>query len=496
MQIKYIPLFSPRWVIRKFINIRRQCMIINIILCGGNGTRLWPVSRALMPKQFVKIIDNKSLFQLTLERNSKICDKSFVVSNIEQYFLALDQVEESSTFDIKDSTFLLEPIGKNTAPAIALACMAIPKDTTVLVTPSDHLIKNEDAYKKVLQKAKDLASQDFLVTFGITPTFAETGFGYIESNGEDVLAFHEKPDFKTAKKYLETNSKLKTQNSKLYLWNSGMFMFKAGVFLNELKKHSSKIYEACEVAYKSSKKSDVIRVSYEDMINIPEDSIDYAVMEKSDKVKVIASDIDWSDVGSFDALSQEFKTDKNGNTKDENLLAINSKNNFVYSSDRLIATVGIDDLIVVDTPDALLISKKGSSQKIKDIVKELKVRESNLHHTHLTVHRPWGTYTVLEDALGYKIKKIIVKPGKRLSLQKHFKRSEHWIVVEGTALVTVGEKEILIKQNESTYIPMGELHRLENPGKVDVVLIEAQVGEYLGEDDIVRVDDDYERETE
>ena len=472
--------------------------MINIILCGGNGTRLWPISRTLMPKQFVKLFDEKSLFQLTVQRNRSVCREQFIVSNAEQYFLAVDQLEE---LQCSSNKFLLEPIGRNTAPAIALACFALNAEDIVLVSPSDHLIKDEEAYAKVLQEAKQLAKDNNLVTFGITPTFAETGFGYIEYvvsskrlAGYNVKKFHEKPDLETAKNYLQQNNTINHQLSTTnYLWNSGMFCFKAGVFLEELKKYSPKIYEASKKAFENASKNGMYRIAHEDMANIPEDSIDYAVMEKSNRVKVVASDIGWSDLGSFDALAKEFDTDENGNTKDKNLLAINSKNNFIYSSDRLIATVDIDDLIVVDTPDALLISKKGNSQKIKDIVKELKGRESNLHHIHLTAHRPWGTYTVLENTLGYKIKRIIVKPGKRLSLQKHFHRSEHWIVVEGIALVTVGDKEILVRPNESTYIPMGELHRLENPGKIDVVLIEAQVGEYLEEDDIVRVDDDFER---
>jgi len=457
--------------------------MINIILCGGNGTRLWPVSRTLMPKQFVKLFNDNSLFQLTVKRNQDVCKEQFIVSNAEQYFLALDQLEE---LQCATNKFLLEPIGRNTAPAIALACFALNPEDIVLVSPSDHLIKNQEAYSVVLQEAKRLAQQNNLVTFGITPTFAQTGFGYIEANGNDVLAFHEKPDAKTAKEYVESGN---------FYWNSGMFCFKAGIFLEELQKFSPEIYQASLDAFKNASKNSIYRIAHKDMANIPEDSIDYAVMEKSERVKVVASNIGWSDLGSFDALDKEFETDENGNTKDKNLLAIDSKNNFVYSSNRLIATVDIDDLIVVDTPDALLLSKKGNSQKIKDIVKQLKGRESTLHHIHLTVHRPWGTYTVLEDGLGYKIKKIVVKPTKRLSLQKHLHRSEHWIVVEGTALVTIGKKEILIKQNESTYIPIDELHRLENPSKVDdVVLIEVQVGEYLGEDDIIRVEDDYKRE--
>jgi len=453
----------------------------NIILCGGSGTRLWPISRTLMPKQFVKLFNNKSLFQLTVERNETTCDQQFIVSNAEQYFLALDQLEELSS---ENNKFLLEPVGRNTAPAIALACFALPAEEVVLVSSSDHLIKDETAYKDVLLKAEALAKQGALVTFGITAEYPEIGYGYIESDGENVKAFHEKPNIETAKKYIDAGN---------FYWNSGIFCFKAGVFLEELKYYSPEIYNTSKLAYENAKDDSMLRVSHEDMMNIPEDSIDYAVMEKSKKVKVVAANIDWSDLGSFDALAEEFPKDENGNSLNNNLIAINSKNNFVYGEDRLISLVGIDDLIVVDTPDALLISKKGDSQKIKDIVKELKGRDSDLHHIHLTAHRPWGTYTILEDEAQYKVKRIVVKPGKRLSLQKHFHRSEHWIVVSGTATVTVGEETRLIRPNESTYIKMGEVHRLENEGKIDIVLIEAQVGEYTGEDDIVRLDDDFRR---
>jgi mannose-1-phosphate guanylyltransferase len=458
----------------------------NIILCGGSGTRLWPISRTLMPKQFVKLFSDKSLFQLTVQRNSKICDSQFIVSNAEQYFLALDQLEELNK---NNNKYLLEPVGRNTAPAIALACLELDSNEIVLVTPSDHLIKDENEYKNVLSKAKELASQDNLVTFGITPTFPETGFGYIESvNTYDVKAFHEKPDLQTATEYLNAGN---------YYWNSGMFMFKAGVFLEELKKYSPNIYKTSLKAFNNATnkevKEELIRISHDDMINIPEDSIDYAVMEKSSCVKVVPSNIAWSDVGSFDSLYEELPKDENNNTQNPNHISIDSKNNLVYGSERKIATVDIEDSIIVDTGDALLISKKGSSQKVKEVVAKLKAEKSELHNIHLKGHRPWGTYTVLEDSNGYKIKRIEVKPGCRLSLQKHFHRNEHWIVVSGTAIVTIEDNKFTLNPNESTYIKAGQLHRLENQGILPLVIIEAQVGEYTGEDDIVRVDDDFKR---
>ena len=459
----------------------------NIILCGGNGTRLWPISRTLMPKQFVKLFDDESLFQLTLKRNMGACDTFMIVSNAEQYFLASDQMEElsgNSKLKIENSKFLLEPVGRNTAPAIALACFALEEETVVLVSSSDHLIKNQSEYESVLQKAKALAEEGSLVTFGITPKYAETGYGYIEAKGEDVKAFHEKPDATTAQKYVDAGN---------FYWNSGMFCFKAGIFLQELQKHSPEIFEASKTAYENAKKGNIIRILHDDMQNIDEDSIDYAVMEKSDRVKMVASDIGWSDLGSFDALDEELPKDSDGNTASVHLYSVDAKNNFVYAKERAVALVGIEDLIVVDTADALLISKKGSSQKVKEVVKQLKESETELHHIHLTAHRPWGTYTILEDTPGYKIKRIVVKPGKRLSLQKHFHRNEHWIVVSGTATVTVGNEVKYIRPNESTYIKMGEVHRLENEGRIPVILIEAQVGEYTGEDDIVRIDDDFRR---
>jgi len=463
----------------------------NIILCGGNGTRLWPLSRKLLPKQFIKLFNNKSLFQLTIERNSKVCNNSFIVSNTEQYFLALDQLEELSTINQKLSThFLLEPIGRNTAPAIALACMSMDREDLVLVTPSDHLIKDEEAYQKAIIKAKELAKDNYLVTFGITPKHPENGYGYIEAINEDVIKFHEKPDLNTAKKYLQNNqSTINHSPSTKFYWNSGMFCFKAGVYLDELEKYSPEIFKRCKEAFENKKiiENKQVRITHESMSAIPEDSIDYAVMEKSDRVKVVPSDMGWNDVGSFDSLIDEISS--------KDAIEIDSKNNFYYSDDnkKIIATIGLEDYIVIDTKDALLISKRNQTQKVKDIVNQLKTTHYSLLTTHSTVHRPWGTYTELEIAPNYKIKKIVVKPGRRLSLQKHFHRNEHWIVVSGTAEVTVGDKTYLVRPNESTYIKMGEVHRLSNPGKIPVVLIEAQVGEYTGEDDIVRIEDDFKR---
>lgn len=438
----------------------------NIILCGGSGTRLWPISRTLMPKQFVKLFDGKSLFQLTVERNAALCNQQLIVSNTEQYFLALDQLEE---IEKTNNQYILEPIGRNTAPAIALACMALAPDEIVIITPSDHLIKDQIAYQAALARAQTLATENYLVTFGITPNFPETGFGYIEAAGEAVTAFHEKPDKQTAQKYVDAGN---------YYWNSGMFCFKAGIFLDELSQHAPDIFMACQSAYANASKEEMVRIKHEDMFAIANESIDYAVMEKSDRVKVIPSDIGWSDVGSFDALSEELPNDKN--------------NNFVLAN-KPVNLIDIQDLIIIDTEDALLISKKGSSQQVKEIVNAYKQTNPELTHIHRTAHRPWGTYTILEDTTGYKIKRIMVKPGKRLSLQKHFHRNEHWVILSGTATVTVGEKTYLVHPNESTYIKAGEIHRLANLGKIPLTIIEAQVGEYTDEDDIVRIEDDFNR---
>ena len=450
-----------------------------ILLSGGSGTRLWPLSRKLMPKQFLKLFEDKSLFQKTIERNSKVSNKLMVITNLDQYFIALDQLEElNNKFNIENTKFLLEETGKNTAPAIAFAALESDEDEILFIIPADHLIKNEDKYKKAIEKAKELAEKDYLVTFGITPSEPHTGYGYIEANGENVVKFHEKPDLKTAQEYLKKGN---------YYWNSGMFMFKAGVFLNELKKHSPEVYEEVLKSYEKRQKVSENQIRLKEMQNIPDISIDYAVMEKSDRIKVVKSEFDWNDVGSFDSLIKEIPSHE--------AIEIDSKNNFYYKDDKekVIATIGLEDYIIVDTKDALLIIKKDKSQKVKDIVNILKKEKPEIVNSHIKVHRPWGTFETLIEDDGYKIKRIVVKPGKRLSLQKHFHRNEHWIVVSGTAEVQVGDKTYLVRPNESTYIKMGEVHRLSNPGKIPVVLIEAQVGEYTGEDDIVRIDDDYKR---
>lgn len=454
--------------------------MINILLCGGSGTRLWPISRKLAPKQFNPLFENQSLFQKTVLRNNEVCHSFRIVAGEDQYFLAMDQIAELKT-NIK-ADYILEPMGRNTAPAIALALKDLDPSEIVLVTPTDHLINNLENYKQVVNRASELANEGYLVTFGIKPTHAETGYGYIHFSGEDVKEFVEKPNEALAKKYLESGE---------YLWNSGMFCFKAGAFLDELKSYREDIYNACQLSFKTSDK--INRIDHEKMAAIPAESIDYAVMEKSQKVKVIASDIDWSDVGSFDSLYENLETDSQGNTIAENHINLDSKNNFVRTNDKLIATVDVEDLVIVDTDDALLISKRGSTQKIKDVVEKVKEINSELTQIHTKGFRPWGSYKVLHEDEGYKVKRIIVKPNSRLSLQKHKHRNEHWVVVKGTATVTNGDKTFDLLENQSTYIPAGELHRLENKTDQEVIIIEAQVGSYVGEDDIERVQDDYQR---
>lgn len=453
-----------------------------VILCGGSGTRLWPISRTLYPKQFVKLFQNESLFQKTVTRNSKLADSFTVVINQEQYFMGLDQIEDLKIPAAK--CFILEPTGRNTAPAIAMAALAANPEEILLIVPSDHLIDKQADYETAVLKAKELAEKDRLVTFGIKPGYAETGYGYIEASGIEVKSFKEKPDATTAEMYVKAGN---------YFWNSGMFCFKAKVFLEELKTYAPDIYEHSLSTFNHARRDQAIRLQLEDMKSIRSESIDYAVMEKSQKVNVVPSDIGWSDLGSFDSLYETLPKDSNGNTFAENTIHIGSKNNLVIADDRLISTIDVEDLMIVDTRDAIVIAKKGSTQKVKDLVAEVKKRNSEMTNVHTTAHRPWGTYTILEENKGYKVKQITVRPKAKLSLQYHHHRSEHWIVVSGVATVTVGEKTFDLKQNESTFIPKESKHRLENRQDHDLTIIEAQVGSYLGEDDIVRLQDDYKR---
>lgn len=453
-----------------------------VILCGGSGTRLWPISRTLYPKQFVKLFQDESLFQKTVKRNTNLASSFSVVINQDQYFMGLDQLDDLK-LNLK-STFILEPIGRNTAPAIAMAALACSPEEILLVVPSDHLIEKQADYEATVNKARELAQNDRLVTFGIKPGYAETGYGYIEASGLDVKSFKEKPDAATAEAYVKAGN---------YFWNSGMFCFKAKVFLEELKKYAPDVYEESLKAFNHARRDQAIRLQMEDMKSIRSESIDYAVMEKSQLVNVVPADIGWSDLGSFDSLYEALPKDKDGNTLSENTIHLGSKNNLVISHNRLISTIDVEDLMIVDTSDALVIAKKGSTQKVKDLVGLVKKQNVEMTNVHTTAHRPWGTYTILEENPGYKVKQITVRPGAKLSLQYHHHRSEHWIVVSGIATVTNGDKTFDLKQNESTYIPKEAKHRLFNNQKEDLVLIEAQVGGYLGEDDIVRLQDDYKR---
>ncbi len=463
-----------------------------MVLSGGAGTRLWPASRQAHPKPFMKLSDGESLLQKTYARAQDLGSEVLTVTNRDYYFMSRDEKEKAGV----SGRFLLEPSARNTAPAIALAAEFIKSnygpETVMLVLAADHLISDKTKLSSAVASAAELANDGYLVTFGIVPTGPETGFGYIEigsviGQGNKVARFIEKPDLKSATDYF---------NSRNYLWNSGMFCFKADTFLNELKECSPLIAQSVQICWRAMAPlpdSDMVEIPEDMFEDVPEISVDYAVMEKSNKVVVVPSSFQWSDVGSWDAVRRLVKPDTLENRALGDAIFVDTHNTFVQSEGRLVATLGVSDLMVIDTPDALLVAHTEKAQDVKKIVGQLKAKNHESFKLHKTVVRPWGTYTILEESLGFKIKRIEVKPGASLSLQMHRNRSEHWVVVSGEAEITNGDEKILIQANESTYIPAGQKHRLENPGVRPCVMIEVQCGSYLGEDDIVRFDDIYGR---
>ncbi|WP_332908894.1 mannose-1-phosphate guanylyltransferase/mannose-6-phosphate isomerase [Helicobacter anatolicus] len=459
-------------------------MLKIVILCGGSGTRLWPLSREDYPKQFSKILGNRSLFQETLLRNLVLEKEESaeieIISNEKYHFLLENQSSEISQ---TIHHYILESLPKNTAAAIAFSAFNAKEKDILLVLPSDHLISNKELYYKTVKKAMEFARHGYLVTFGISPTSPHTGYGYIKSNQGVVECFKEKPDYNLAKSYFEDGG---------YFWNSGMFCFEAGVFLQELKTYAEEIFLSTKLAFQKARKRNNAFFIPQDMSEkIPSNSIDYAVLEKSQKVFCLESHFDWNDVGSFDSLSQEFGKKKEGFNPIK-VVSKESKNNFIMS-DKLVATIGIEDLIIIDTPDSLLVSKKNQTQAIKDILPQVQKIAPHLIRTHQITYRPWGYYQILLETQTYKIKQIVIKPKSRLSLQKHFHRNEHWIVVSGRANVTLEDKVFILEPNQSTYIPQEKIHRLANLEEEDLVVIEVQMGSYLGEDDIVRLEDDFSR---
>lgn len=453
------------------------------ILCGGSGTRLFPISRELMPKQFVPFFDDTSLFQKTILRNAPLSEHFIIITNEAHYFLAKNEMEKIAPKRNLKVSYILESISKNTASALLFVALQAKSDEIILALPSDHIIKDLPNYERSITKAVNLACSGKIVLFGIKPNNPNTGYGYI-SDRRGKVEFFEKPNLATAQKYLKEGG---------YFWNSGMFCFKASALIDEFKAHKPELLKGATFALKNAEKNgDFTRLKMEHCKDLEDISIDYAIMEKSQNLALLKADFEWSDVGSFDALCDEYPKDSAGNAHNGEILALDSANNFVLSN-KLTAMVGVNDLIIADSADCLLISKRGESQRIKEIVKLLKAKNSEMLKIHNIAYRPWGSYQVLLEGAFYKIKQIIVKPQKRLSLQKHFHRNEHWIVVSGSAVVSVDGKEFMLRTNESTYIPMGSVHRLSNEGKIDLVIIEAQVGEYLGEDDIVRIEDDFYR---
>ncbi|MEJ2621609.1 MAG: mannose-1-phosphate guanylyltransferase/mannose-6-phosphate isomerase [Candidatus Thiodiazotropha sp.] len=471
-------------------------LIVPVILSGGSGTRLWPLSRSAYPKQFIPLIDDSSLFQATLERVSKLPESTdaLVICNEEHRFMVAEQARKS---DKKCSAIMLEPIGRNTAPAIAcgaLFALRQDKEAMVMVTPSDHVISDQSAFLGAIERGVEAARNGGLVTFGVVPDKPETGYGYIrrEQNGKNsgaykVEEFVEKPDLETAIQYLESGH---------YLWNSGMFLFKAQSYLEELTKFQPEIIRAATDAFeKQSVDLDFVRLDKEAFLSCPSESIDYAVMEKTDKSMVVPMSAGWSDIGSWSSLSDAVaKESEDDNVFLGDVLAQDVTNSYLRSESRMIAGIGIDGLVVVETADAVLVADKSKSQDVKDIVARLKASGRYEPFTHVRVYRPWGRYETVDECDRFKVKRIVVNPGASLSLQRHNHRAEHWVIVKGTARIVNGNEEKLLTEDQSTYIPIGTVHRLENPGLIPLEIVEVQTGSYLGEDDIERFSDVYGRD--
>jgi mannose-1-phosphate guanylyltransferase/mannose-6-phosphate isomerase len=469
-------------------------MLIPVILSGGSGTRLWPLSRKNLPKQFLALRGDSSLFQQTVSRTHALAgaDAPIVVCSEDHRFLVAEQLR---AIRIEKAAILLEPVPRNTAPAIALAAwqaLAKDADATILVLPADHLIGDTRGFAEAVGKALPLADQGWLVTFGIRPEAPETGFGYIKraeaigDGGFRVGRFVEKPDAATARQYLDAGD---------FEWNSGMFLFKASRYLEELQQHAPAMHAASKAAFDAAKADlDFVRIDKQAFGASPENSIDYAVMEKTNRAAVVPVSCAWSDIGSWDALWATSERDADGNRLEGDVIAIDSRNCFVRGTDRrLVAALGLDDLVIVDTPDAVLVAPRDRVQDVKQLVDRIKSDGRQEHMFHRKVYRPWGSYDSIDVGDRFQVKRIIVKPGAALSLQKHHHRAEHWVIVSGTAEVTRNDEVFLLAENESTFLPLGAVHRLRNPGKVPLELVEVQSGSYLGEDDIVRLEDVYGR---
>ncbi|SCN46502.1 Mannose-1-phosphate guanylyltransferase (GDP) [methanotrophic endosymbiont of Bathymodiolus azoricus (Menez Gwen)] len=465
--------------------------MIPVILSGGSGTRLWPLSRGIYPKQFLPLVSDKTMVQETVLRLKGIegLQAPIAICNEDHRFMMAEQL---CRIDIHPECIILEPIGKNTAPAVTMAALAAkdPEDI-LLVLPADHVIGNVAAFQAAVIKAGELAQQGFLVTFGIVPTAAETGYGYIKRSYENiaeafkVAEFVEKPNTEIAQAYVDSGE---------YYWNSGMFAFKAGCYLQELEKFAPEMLSACRSSFAAAKvDADFVRLDKELFAQCPADSIDYAVMEKTDKAVVIPLDAHWNDVGSWSALWDVRAKDSRGNALSGDVLALDTENSFIHSENKLVAVIGVKDLVIVETDDAVMIAPKDRVQEVKVIVNTLKQQQRCEADLHRKVYRPWGHYDSVDHGERHKTKRIVVKPGAKLSVQKHHHRAEHWVVVKGTALVTKGGETMLLSENESTYIPLGVIHSLENPGVIPLEMVEVQSGSYLGEDDIVRFEDKYGR---